>query len=158
MWDWLGKAADFASLASLLVSAYAAWQITAVRKKVSRQISFNLQADEFLPEVEKALTQVRGVLESDPVDFKEAELVIRRCIARIQRTRPAMTSDIVGVMRRLEKGERDYQKLRLQPSSDGLKDELTDRLWSLVQDIAIYVDGARDLIKERRLGGGDDGG
>ena len=85
MWEIVGKIADVASLFSLAVSGYAAWQITVVKRKISRQLVFNFQADNFIREVRDTVDRLKGIVDRPDVDVRDFDNELRLLIEKIYR-------------------------------------------------------------------------
>jgi len=159
MWDWLGKAADIASLASLLVSAYAAWQITAVRRKVSRRMVFTALADEFLSTVGMHVASIGEAIRGYPDKRLELLSDIRACIALLGTYRAELSREGNEALSELRGLSDEYRVLVTRATSEGSKSDpstLIALLWNihgLIQNC--WVD-YKNVAAQRRKGVIDD--
>ncbi len=159
MWDWLGKAADFASLASLLVSGYAAWQITAVRRKVSRRVAFTALADDFLDRVGLRITSLGEAIRCYPDKRLEIVSDIRECVALLAAYEAELSRDGVMALSELRHHADQYRGLIAEtPGEDAGNDPsaLLALLWNIHGLIRNCWVDYQNVIAQRRKGVIDD--
>jgi len=146
MWeDWVGKPADVASLLSLAVSVYAAWQITVVR----RRIAFDVRVDEKISEIEAFVGWFDANVSVFPENQRDATFRVNHCVAWLGRIQNFMPKDVKERIRGIGK----IQKRYLLASRD---EERLERLWELRSEVSIILALVKDSVADRRVGGIDD--
>ena len=158
MWDWLGKAADFASLASLLVSGYAAWQITAVRRKVSRRVAFTALADDFLDKVGARITSLGEAIRCYPDKRLEIVSDIRECVALLGTYRAELSREGLAALSELRHHADQYRGLVVETLGGDIGDNraLLALLWNIHGLIRNCWVDYQNVIAQRRKGVIDD--
>ncbi|MEI6558426.1 MAG: hypothetical protein WCO00_08440 [Rhodospirillaceae bacterium] len=159
MWDWLGKLADFASLASLLVSGYAAWQITAVRRKVSRRVAFTALADDFLDRIGSRITSLGEAIRCYPDKRLEIVSDIRECVALLGAYEAELSRDGANALSELRHHADRYRGLIVEVPGEGTEDDpstLLALLWNIHGLVRNCWVDYQNVIAQRRNGVIDD--
>ena len=143
--DWLGVWGSVASLVSLLVSGYAAVMITVVRRKVSRQILFNVQAPKLVAEVAKVATWLTEKCGEGDVSDQDRLVEIRSCLARLTRHKTELPSDERKRVQDLEKLVQEFEK---QPDSKSIT--------RIVTEFRILGNILPDMVEAKHIGGSDE--
>ncbi len=160
MWDWVGKAADIASLASLLVSGYAAWQITAVRRKVSRQILFNVQAPELVTLVVETANWLSGNYAGGAAVEQELLVKVGICLGRIAHHEAELSGDIRKRLKLLNSMFGEYKCPKRwvihKTQSETASDRRLRVMGDMITEFQVLAGVLPDMIEARSIGGSDD--
>jgi len=155
----LGRAADVASLASLLVSAYAAWQITAVRRKVSRRMAFTALADGFLEDIKEHVASIGEAIRDYPDKRLELLSDIRTCIALLGTYKAELSREGNEALSELRKLSAEYRALVTRATSEGSQgapSTLIALLWNMHGLIKNCWVDYKNVAAQRRKGVIDD--
>ena len=157
--DWLGVWGSVASLVSLLVSGYAAWQITAVRRKVSRRIAFTALADEFLDKIDTRITSLGELIRCYPDKRLEILSDIRESVALLGTYRAELSREGLAALTELRHYADQYRVLVVETPGESIGDDpytLLALLWNIHGLIRNCWVDYQNVIAQRRKGVIDD--
>ena len=143
--DWLGVVGSVASLVSLGVSGYAAWQITVVRGKVSRRILFNVQAPKLASKAARIAKWLTESCDEAGVSDQDRLVEIRYFVVLLNRHQTEWPDDVRTRVLHLEKLAQTYEKW---PN--------TKDMMRIVQEFRVLARSLPDVVEAKHIGGSDD--
>lgn len=153
--EWLGvwgSVASLVSLASLPFSAYAAFKIRAI----SRRIAFNARADDILREIEEAASGIGDLMPEYLAEHHKVRLKVKKSLAMVYRTKSAASTAGQSIIKKLEGFEREYDQIGPALSGEEVSVEEARLVWRILEQFNIYTDDMRDLMANRRVSGSND--
>ncbi len=144
--EWLGVWGRVASLVSLAVSGYAAWQITVVRRKVSRQILFKVQAPKLVLEVAETAKWLAESVNAADVSEQDREVKIRGCLLRLSRHETSLTNEVRQIVKTLTGLVKEYKNQRELPSAI---------MSDIIIEFRVLGDVLPDMVEAKHIGGTD---
>ncbi len=157
--EWLGVWSGVASLVSLFVSSYAAWQITAVRRKVSRRVAFTALADEFLDKVGLQVAVLADLIRAYPDKRLEIVSVIRECVALLRTNKAELSRDGLAALTELQSLVSRYGKLVTATANKknvASPEGDLDLLWQVHGAVKQCLIDYQSVVAQRRKGVVDD--
>ncbi|MBI1207560.1 MAG: hypothetical protein GC191_09775 [Azospirillum sp.] len=152
MWEAVGRIADVASLAALIVTSYNTWQIG----RLKRRLVFNARADQILREIAKSIRGIKTRVQDHKYGGRDFEIELKQCLENAYRVRGVLSPDIRKRLGRLRELERNFdQTTGGQRASENPK-EIEDILWQIIKELSIFMSDVRAMLADRRVGGGGD--